>query len=244
MRRFFRFILLALVLLVVALVSALTTMRFAIHGREVHVPNLLDKTPAEAHRLAEENGLNLMVERQYYSNTVAEGKIVSQLPLAGAMVRRGWEVRVAESLGPQRVQIPDLLGQSERAAEMNIERRGLGVNAVAEMPWPTDASDMVLAQNPSPDAKGVPTPKISLLIATQPPPRAYVMPSFIGRDLGSATAIIKNAGLRVGSVMQAAGIVPFSPGQSPISSASTVASQTPAAGEKVLPGSVVNLEVR
>ena len=38
MRQFFRMLLLALVLLTVALVSALTAMRFAIHGREVMIP--------------------------------------------------------------------------------------------------------------------------------------------------------------------------------------------------------------
>ena len=59
MKSFFRLVLLALVLLVVALVSALTAMRFVIHGREVAVPNLVGKTPAEARRIAEESGLEL-----------------------------------------------------------------------------------------------------------------------------------------------------------------------------------------
>ncbi len=244
MKKIFRFIFLTLVLLVVALVSALTTMRFAIHGREVSVPNLVDKSPAEARRMAEENGLTLTMERQYYSNTIAEGKIVSQTPLAGTRVRRGWEVRVADSLGPQRVQIPNVLGQSDRAAEMNIERRGLDISSIAELPWPTDAANQVLAQSPSPNANGVATPKISLLIATQPAPSAFVMPSFIGRDLGSVTAIIKSAGMRVGTVTQAASIVPVLPGQQIDSPSSIVASQTPAAGEKISPGAVVNLEVR
>ena len=45
----------------------------------------------------------LEVERQYYSPQIPEGRIMSQLPLPGAKVRRGWQVRVAQSLGPQRV---------------------------------------------------------------------------------------------------------------------------------------------
>ena len=112
MKSFFRMVLLALVLLVVALVSALTAMRFAIHGREVAIPDLVGKTPAEARRVAEDIGLQLEVERQFYSPSVAEGRILSQLPPAGTQVRRGWQVRVAESLGPQRVEIPNVLGQT------------------------------------------------------------------------------------------------------------------------------------
>src|SRR6266852_1663264 len=107
MKSFFRLVLLALVLLVVALVSALTAMRFAIHGREVAVPDLVGKAPGEARRIAEESGLQVDIERQYYSANVPEGRILSQLPLPGTQVRRGWQIRVAESLGPQRVEIPN-----------------------------------------------------------------------------------------------------------------------------------------
>ena len=80
---FFRFVLLALVLLVVALVSALTAMRFAIHGSEIAVPDLVGKTPAEARRIADAAGFQMEVERQYYSADVPEGKIVSQVPFRG-----------------------------------------------------------------------------------------------------------------------------------------------------------------
>lgn len=98
MKSFFRLILLALVLLVVALVSALTAMRLAIHGHEVAVPDLVGQSPAAARIIAEQSGLEITVERQYYSPTVPEGKIISQLPPAGSQVRRGWQLRVAESL--------------------------------------------------------------------------------------------------------------------------------------------------
>ena len=114
MRSFLRFALLALMLLVVALVSALTAMRFAIHTSEVVVPNLVGKTPLEGRKIAEDSGLQMEVERRYYSPTTPEGKILSQLPPANTQVRRGWQIRVALSLGPQRVEIPSLLGQTQR----------------------------------------------------------------------------------------------------------------------------------
>jgi eukaryotic-like serine/threonine-protein kinase len=244
MKKFFRFLFLALVLVVVALFSALTTMRFAIHGREVTVPNLVDKTAIEARRIGDEGGFGLTVERQYYSNTISPGKILSQAPSAGTQVRRGWEIRVAESLGPQRVQIPGLVGQSERAAEMNIERRGLGVNTVAELAWPADSADQVLAQNPPPNASGVSAPKISLLIATQPAPQVFVMPSFIGQPLAMATSPLRDAGLRVGTVTQTPNTPSASSTHTAPSPASTIASQNPVPGEKVSPGAAVNFEVR
>src|SRR5882757_52369 len=111
MRQFFQMLLLALVLLMVALVSALTAMQFAIHGREVAVPKVVGMTPSEAERAGAAFGLDVVVERQYYSPEIAEGRILSQAPAAGVKVRRGWVLRVAQSLGPQRVAVPDVTGQ-------------------------------------------------------------------------------------------------------------------------------------
>lgn len=244
MKSFFRLVLLGLVLLVVALLSALTAMRLAIHGREVAVPQLVGKTPAEARLVVEQTGLDLNVERQYYSPTVPEGKILSQLPPAGSQVRRGFQVRVAESLGPQRVDIPNVLGQSQRAASINIRRHGLDVGAIAQMQLPDAAPDRVLSQDPPPNASGVSTPKISLLVAVSSRPQALVMPSFVGQPLGSVTLALQDAGLRVGTVTQAPdGSSPGAPLSTP-SPASTIVSQTPAAGEKVLAGDAVSFEVR
>jgi eukaryotic-like serine/threonine-protein kinase len=243
MKSFFRLVLLALVLLVVALLSALTAMRLAIHGHEVGVPDFVGQTPAAARIIAEQSGLELKVERQYYSPTVPEGKILSQLPPVGSQVRRGWEVRVAESLGPQRVAIPSVIGQSERAANINIRRRGLDVGAIAEMQLPDDPESQVLAQAPSPNASGVSAPRISLLVAASPQPQALVMPSFVGQPLGTVSQTVQDAGLRVGNVTTAASPEGAAMTAAP-SPASMIVTQNPAAGEKVLAGAAVNLEVR
>jgi eukaryotic-like serine/threonine-protein kinase len=251
MKSFFRLVLLALVLLVVALVSALTAMRLAIHGHEVAVPDFVGKSPAAARLIAEQNGLEIEVERQYYSPTVQEGKILSQLPPAGSQVRRGWQVRVAESLGPQRVEIPNVTGQSERIANINIRRRGLDVGAIAQMRLPDTVEGQVLSQAPPPNASGISAPKISLLVAEPPMPQALVMPNFTGQPLGTVTETLQDAGLRLGIVTTAAptdspslpvtSVAPPALGPSP---ASIIVSQNPAAGEKIAVGGVVSFTVR
>ncbi len=244
MKAFFRLVLLALALLVVALISALTAMRLAIHGHEVTVPNLVGESPAAARMIVEQKGLELNVERQYYSPTVAEGKILSQLPPAGSQVRQGWQVRVAESLGPQRISIPNVIGQTERAASLNIQRRGLDVGAIAQMQSPDAPDSQVLAQAPPPNASGVSAPKISLLVATPAQPQGFVMPSFVGQQLGSTIQAAQNAGMKVGSVTSP----PPPQGStettvSPPFPGSTIVTQNPAAGEKVLTGATVSFEV-
>src|SRR5436305_7687914 len=113
--RFLRFVTRSLILLLIALFSALAAMRFAIHGREVRVPNLKGLTVLQAQEMANQTGLIVTVDDKFYSSYVPEGKIINQAPAANSKVRRGWRVRVAESLGEQRVVVPDLVGQTERA---------------------------------------------------------------------------------------------------------------------------------
>jgi len=266
MKSLVRFALLALVLVIVAMVSALTAMRFAIHGQEVAVPPLVGLTPAEAERSISGLGLQISIERQYYSPQIAEGRIMSQLPLPGTKVRRGWQVRVAQSLGPTRVAIPDVMGESEHAAELNIRRRGLDVASMAAVETPGIPPDQVLAQNPPANATQVLAPKISLLITAAAEPQPFVMPSFLGQPLGTASRTLQDEGFRLGNVSVAPPPVQAAPDSSPASGAqnptppaapvapssppaqpspaSIIIFQSPAAGQKVLAGATVNFEVR
>ncbi|MGA6987067.1 MAG: PASTA domain-containing protein, partial [Terriglobales bacterium] len=170
MRQFFRMLLLALVLMTVALISALTAMQLAIHGREVAIPKLVGMSPLEAERAGAALGLQVAVERQFYSADIPEGKIMTQVPPPGTKVRRGWAIRLAQSLGPQRVAIPDVTGGSERVAELNIRRRGLSLGSVARVNLPDAPLDQVISQSPPAKASGVSAPKISLLVSDGPEP--------------------------------------------------------------------------
>lgn len=255
MKFFFRFTLLALMLVVVALLSAVAAMRFAIHGQVVQVPSVIGMTPAEAERAVTAAGLQLEIERQFYSAQVAEGHVMLQVPSSGTKVRRGWQVRVAESIGPQRVAIPDVTKQSERAAEWNIRRRGLDVASTAAMQMLGIPADQVLAQSPLPNASGVAAPKISLLLTAPTEPPAYVMPSFVGQPLGTVSRTLQDAGFKLGLVTMAPPVVPSGnvPPAAPApassappqpSPASVIVVQSPAAGQKILAGATVNFEVR
>jgi beta-lactam-binding protein with PASTA domain len=72
MRRFFRYVTMGLVLIVVGAMSALTSMSIAIHGRETTVPYFAKMSVAEAERLAATNGLSVELEGQFYSAEVPE----------------------------------------------------------------------------------------------------------------------------------------------------------------------------
>lgn len=241
LRKLLRYLLLSLVLLLVFCASALLAMRFAIQGREVRVPSLSGMTPAEAERIANNEGLILAVDTRYYTPSVPRGRIVSQMPPAGSRVRRGWRLLVAESLGPQRAAIPDLRGQSEHAADINITRHGMEVGSVATAHLAGAMPETVVAQSPRANAKDAASPKISLLLSAADNEAAFVMPSFVGKSLAQTTKILERAGFTVGKVWG----VPAAPaGEGESSGSGIILKQYPPAGQKVSAGTAINFEVR
>ena len=235
MLRLVKYFLLGLVLLLVCLASALLSMRFAIHGREVRVPNFAGLTPIDAEKKAHAEGLVLSVENHFYSPDVPEGYIVSQMPDPYSKVRRGWKVRVAVSLGQQRASIPNVIGESERVAELNISRRGLEIGSVAKIHLPGAQPAIVIAQSPPANAKNAPSPRIGLIISASDNAQSYVMPHFVGQELEEASNAIRQAGFTLGKVDYV---------QSEAGSSGTIVKQFPTAGQRIAAGATINFEVR
>jgi len=194
----FQVISLVMGLVAVGLLSAITTMHFAIHGAEVQVPALKGMTVADARSQTSGLGLNLAVDNRYYSSNVAAGHILTQSPPAGTVVRREWRVRVSESLGPQKVEVPDTVGTDERMAALNLRRMGLAIGTMARFPYAKAPEGIVLAQDPPAHAQGIEGPSINLLVAAPPEetPDGFVMPDFTGVPIVSAQAALEHVGLK------------------------------------------------
>lgn len=247
--RIFRIALLLMVLVAVALTSAIITMHFAIHGAEVQVPALKGMTVDDARSESAGLGLILDVDNRYFSGEVAEGHILTQSPAPGTVVRREWHVRVSESLGPQKVNVPDTIGLDQRVATLELRRAGLEVGQVAQLAYDSAPEGTVLAQDPPPNALGIEQPSVSLLVAApdDETPDGYVMPDFIGWPVISAQAALAKVGIKtstptyvdvpVGSVGSGNAPVnlPVKPG--------AVLAQSPDAGSPVDQNTLVKLTV-
>jgi beta-lactam-binding protein with PASTA domain len=239
---------LVMLLVAVALLSAITTMHFAIHGAEVQVPALKGMTVADARMETAGLGLNLDVDNRYYSGDVAPGHILTQSPAPGTVVRREWLVRVSESLGPQKVDVPSVVGEDERVAALELRRAGLQEGAVAQLPYAKAAEGTVLAQDPPPHAQGIARPSVNLLVAAPPNDTAdgYVMPELIGTQATSAIATLERVGIKAQPVFQDVAIGPIGAGSAaprlPVMPGAVMA-QTPIAGSRVDQSTIVKLTV-
>ncbi len=186
-------------------------------------------TVSEASDAALHGGLDLNIENKFYSTTVPAGRILSQAPAPGSEVRKGWQVRVAESLGPQQVTIPNVVGEPVRQAAMDLRRDQLDLGTVAHLDAPGDP-DLVLAQTPPPDA-GVDQPRVNLLLSSTAgdATAAFVMPSFVGMNYSNANHAGIALGLRVASI----GGIPATPPPQPAVVAGANGVQVDANGQPV-----------
>jgi beta-lactam-binding protein with PASTA domain len=237
--RFFRTASLVMILVAVALLAAITTMHFAIHGAEVQVPALKGMTVSEARSETSGMGLNLAVDNRYYSSDVAAGHILTQSPAPGSVVRREWRVRVAESLGPQRVEVPDTVGSDERVAALKLRRVGLSVGATAQLPYAAASQGVVLAQDPPARAQGIEGPSVNLLVAAPPEdtPDGFVMPDFTGAPIVTAQTALTRVGIKFAPPTFVDVAVPpvgqtSAPPKPPVTPGSVIA-QLPAPGSRV-----------
>ncbi|HUN83856.1 MAG TPA: PASTA domain-containing protein [Terracidiphilus sp.] len=233
--RFFRMASLLMVLVAVALLAAITTMHFAIHGAEVQVPALKGMTVPEARSEAAGMRLNLDVDNRYYSADVAAGHILSQSPPQGTIVRREWRVRVAESLGPQKVDVPDTVGSDDRLAALRLQRAGLEVGVTAKLPDAALPEGTVIAQDPPAHSQGIEQPAVNLLVAAPDTeaPNGYVMPDLVGVPIVTAQAILAKVGLKSASpTFVAVPVAPVGSGNAPpkppVQPGSVIAQQPPA----------------
>src|SRR5688572_13295089 len=96
-----KLVVLAGCLLVTFLVFAVGSMRLAVKSREVQVPDLRNRLPAEATAMAADRGLALRVEETRRPDPkIAAGHVVAQDPSPGSIARRQRSIKIWLSAGP------------------------------------------------------------------------------------------------------------------------------------------------
>ena len=233
LRSLFRLFLLLTVLVAVALLSAITTIRLTIHGREATMPKLVGIPLESAQRITSDLGLELRVEDKLYSTQYAVNAIAQQMPPAGTPMKMGQHVHVLVSLGPPQLTVPNLVGDSVRAARINAMQRGLTVGEVAVLPWPGDP-DQVVAQDPPPATTEVRTPTVNLLISGGEEPPAYLCPRFVGQSITEVRSVLDKNGFKVGQV---------TPVATDGGSQGIILTQSPPSGSKIGSDAVFSFQV-
>jgi serine/threonine-protein kinase len=211
---------------------AAAAMRVALRAREVEVPNLTDRTANEANAIAAQLGLTLKVDDSRRTDPkIGAGRVLAQDPAAGSTARRQRTLKIWLSAGQRASTVPQLVGETERTAQMRLSQDGFALADVAEIRSQTVAPDVIVAQTPPAKTAGG---TVALLINRGERGASYVMPDLIGVNGDRAAEILRGHGFRVAVV----GSNPY-----PGVAAGVVIRQSPQAGFQIGPGEPISLEV-
>jgi serine/threonine-protein kinase len=137
------------------------------------------------------------------------------------------DAHVVLSLGPQKVKIPELQGQSMRAARIGLLQAGLQLGEITTIYLPGTQPDIVLKQDPAPGTTAS-SPHVDLLVVAAERPPFYVMPGVVGLEQQEANRTLAAAGLRIGQAGAPKG---------------TIVGQNPPGGERIQADTTVELGV-
>ena len=207
-------------------------MRVANRARQVTVPDLVGKSVNDATAIASALDLLLRVDDQKRPDAkVPAGMVLGQDPSPGSAARRQRSIRVWISAGAHIARAPNLLGETQRSAEIRVAQEGLLIGTVSEIRSALYAPDVVVAQDPPAETQ---TAEIRLLVNRGEDRATYVMPDLIGLNGERAADVMRIRGFRVSITSQStASSIP--PG--------VVVRQQPAGGYQVHPGDPIALEV-
>ena len=193
----------------------------------VTVPNVVDKTYAAAER--ELTTLGFVVERQDVPDTSEAETVLDQNPTAGSDAELGSTVILTVSSGPDKVIVPDIIGDPFEIAKKTLEALGLKVGEPQMVDDPAPAGQ-VLAADPPVGAEVDPGSTITLRVSQG----KITVENFTGLAEQEAIDLIEAAGLKARVRYRDTG----NSGDN-----GTVVDQSPAAGSTLAPGSTVTIWV-
>ncbi|WP_129672075.1 Stk1 family PASTA domain-containing Ser/Thr kinase [Candidatus Chloroploca sp. Khr17] len=152
---------------------------------DVGIPNLIGLSVEAAETSLRQLQLE-PVRREAFDATVAAGQVMSQEIAPGTLVLPGERVTFTVSLGPQLVEVPDLIRTPAAIARSRLTGVGLGVEVV-ETPSTTIDAGFVIGQTPGP---GLRIPQGQVVVLTVSQGDVVRFPNVIGLQRDQAEQIL------------------------------------------------------
>jgi serine/threonine-protein kinase len=197
---------------------------------DVAVPNVEGLSAAHALARLRAAGFKPSTKSQP-SSTITPGLAVGTDPPAGLVAVAGSAVSVLVSSGPAQVRVPNVVGESQTAAEAALTSAGLEVGSVSPR-VSSQSAGSVLAQSPRGGTSLPSGSKVNLTVAQAP--SAVTVPDVVGQGEASAAAALGAAGLTPKIASQTT---------REQSQVGVVLRQSPAGGRRVRKGAAVTLAV-
>ena len=175
------------------------------HGKNKTVPNVMGKSFEEAKKILNNSGFEVEVQDSIYSDTIAKGSVLRQVPDGDGIVKISRTVYLTINRQvPPMVEMPNLKDFSFRNAELQLKNMGLRVGNTSYVH--DFAKNTVQEQHYSgtpiaPGTKIQQGSSIDLVLSDGLGETEFSVPNLIGMTFGEAKSFLGSNGLSFLSVM-------------------------------------------
>ncbi len=169
---------------------------------EIELPSFENMTVEEAENMVVNTKLVIEIEKEEKSNTISPGRIISQSPAAGKMVKENATIKVVISEGESDFPMPDLTGKHKDEAEKILKEKGLIYSFIGE-PNEDALEDYVTRQTPEAGIYIDKATSVTVYTSTGKENKTVKVPNLLGLTEEEAKVALLEAGLSVGQVVEA-----------------------------------------
>ena len=170
------------------------------HGQGGYMVNVKGKQLEYAIDILSSEGHKGIVSDTLFSSAFKPGMVIDQYPSTNMKIKEGRTVRLTIVTPEKSVMVPDLLGRSERSAELDIRQVGLEIDTVYKEYNSDVPAGNVTWQYPKGGdmlSRGM---GVHLTISLGVPPNFYQAPNVFGLSKKKAIVEIEKAGFSLGKV--------------------------------------------
>ena len=186
---------------IIIIVADFLIMPFYVrHGQGSYMVNVKGKQLNYALDILSSEGHKGVVSDTLFSSTFKPGIVIDQYPSTKMKVKEGRTVRLTISNAERSVVVPDLIGRSERSAELDIRQVGLEIDTVykeynSDVPpgnvtWQYPKGGDMLSRGMG----------VHLTISLGVPPNFFQAPNVFGLSKKKALLEIEKSGFSLGKV--------------------------------------------
>ena len=212
----------------------------AIQGNSVNTPGVINLTETEGTAAAQRAGLTLQVIGAVQSNNVKQGVILEQSPAPGEQIKKGGEIKIKVSTGPQYALVPQVEDTWWEESRLKVKEAGFEAKVQYEHSQTVPTGAVISASRPAGEVyqQGE---KLKVVVSSGPVDSlgadVITMPDVKGMGYQRAKTTLNSMGLRVVRRND------IYTGESSIAVKGEVLSQSPKTGTQMKTGDVVYVQV-
>ena len=201
----------ALSVIIIIIIDNIVMPAYVRHREGRYMVNVINKSAEYAKKVLRSEGYKSLVSDTLHSSAYIPGTVVDQYPAPNMRVKRGRTVRLKIALGEKMVTVPDLVGRSQRSAELGLFQVGLEIDTVyreynSDVPFGN-----VTWQYPKGGDQLNRGMGVHITTSLGVPPNFFQIPNVFGLSKKKAVKELEKSGFKLGKIYyrQNEDLIPF-----------------------------------